>query len=156
MKGKNVDFLYLSEPDVIQAGALNMTKCVEVIDEAFQLIGQGDYLMGGPRENEHGMMIWFPKEKRTPQMPVAGPDRRFMSMIAYLGGRFHVCGCKWYGSNIQNPTKGLPRSILTITLNDPDTAAPLAFLSGNLISAIRTGAVPGVATKYLANPDSEV
>ena len=156
MTGKKVEFLYLNEPDVIAAGALDMAKCVEVIDEAFQLIGQGDYLMGGPRENEHGQMIWFPNEKRTPKMPVAGPDRRFMSMIAYLGGRFHVCGCKWYGSNIANPKNGLPRSILTITLNDPETAEPLAFLSGNLISAMRTGAVPGVAAKYLAKPDAKV
>ena len=156
MTGKKVEFLYLNEPDVIAAGALDMGKCVRVIDEAFQLIGQGDYLMGGPRENEHGQMIWFPNEKRTPKMPVAGPDRRFMSMIAYLGGRFHVCGCKWYGSNIANPKNGLPRSILTITLNDPETAEPLAFLSGNLISAMRTGAVPGVAAKYLAKPDAKV
>ena len=156
MTGKKVEFLYLNEPDVIAAGALDMGKCVRVIDEAFQLIGQGDYLMGGPRENEHGQMIWFPHEKRTPKMPVAGPDRRFMSMIAYLGGRFHVCGCKWYGSNIINPQNGLPRSILMITLNDPETAEPLAFLSGNLISAMRTGAVPGVAAKYLAKPDAKV
>lgn len=156
MTGKKVDFLYLSEPDIIEAGALDMAKCVEVIDDAFQLMGQGDYLMGGPRENEHGMMIWFPKEKRSPNMPVAGPDRRFMSMLAYLGGKFHVCGCKWYGSNIANPKDGLPRSILTITLNDPITSEPLAFLSGNLISAMRTGAVPGVAAKYLAKPNAEV
>lgn len=156
MTGKRVDFLYLSEPDIIQAGALDMARCVEVIDEAFQLVGKGDYLMGGPRENEHGMMIWFPKEKRSPKMPVAGPDRRFMSMVAYLGGRFHVCGCKWYGSNIANPKEGLPRSILMITLNDPETSEPLAFLSGNLISAMRTGAVPGIAAKYLAKPNAEV
>jgi ornithine cyclodeaminase/alanine dehydrogenase-like protein (mu-crystallin family) len=156
MGGKKVDFLYLSEPDMIEAGVLNMKKCVEVIDETFKLIGKDDYLMGGPRENEHGMMLWFPKEQRNPNMPVAGPDRRFMSMIAYLGGEFNVCGSKWYGSNIENPKGGLPRSILTVTLNDPITSEPLAFMSGNLISAMRTGAVPGVAAKYLAKQNSEV
>jgi N-[(2S)-2-amino-2-carboxyethyl]-L-glutamate dehydrogenase len=156
MKGKKVDFIYLSEPDMIEAGVLNMKKCVETIDETFKLIGKGDYLMGGPKENEHGMMIWFPKEQRTQNMPVASPDRRFMAMIAYLGGEFNVCGCKWYGSNVENPKSGLPRSILTVTLNDPVTSEPLAHMSGNLISAMRTGAVPGVAAKYLAKQDSEV
>jgi ornithine cyclodeaminase len=156
MKGKKVKFLYLSEEDMKKAGVLNISKCVEVIDETFKLLGKGDYLMGGPRENEHGIMIWFPEKKRFPNMPVAGPDRRFMAMVAYLGGKFNICGEKWYGSNIENPRKRrLPRSILTVILNDPVTAEPLAFMSANLVSAMRTGAVPGVAAKYLAKDGAE-
>lgn len=141
---------------MIEAGVLDMAKCVRVIDEVFHLLGEGDYLMGGPRENEHGIMLWFPEEKRFPNMPVAGPDRRFMAMIAYVGGRFNVCGTKWYGSNVENPKIGLPRSVLTVILNDPVTSAPLAIMSGNLISAMRTGAVPGVAAKYLARRGSRI
>lgn len=151
-----IEFLYLSEEDMIQAGVLDMKKCVKVIDEMFKVVGKGDYLMGGPNENEHGIMLWFPEEKRTDKMPIAGPDRRFMSLISYLGGDFHICGEKWYGSNIANREKGLPRSILTVTLNDVESGQPLAYMSGNLISAMRTGAVPGVAAKYLAKPNSEV
>src|SRR5699024_7896493 len=79
-------------------------------------------------------------------MPTAGPDRRFMSLIAYLGGNFDVVGNKWYGSNINNFKKGLPRSIHTFTLNDKDTGAPLSIMAGNLISSVRTGAVPGVVS----------
>ena len=45
-------------------------------------------------------------------------------MPAYLGGRFNVCGNKWYGSNMANTKKGLPRSILTVMLNDVETGAP--------------------------------
>lgn len=157
MGSKEIKFLYLSEEDMVEAGVLDMHKCVEVIDEAFKLLGKGDYLMGGPKENEHGIMLWFPEEKRFPNMPVAGPDRRFMAMIAYLGGRFNVCGEKWYGSNIENPKNfGLPRSILMVVLNDPVTSQPLAFMSGNLISAMRTGAVPGVAAKYLARQNAAI
>lgn len=152
----SLDFLYLSEPDMIKAGVLDMAKCVNTMDEVFQLIGQKDYLMGGPREHSHGIMLYFPKEKRTEKMPVAGPDRRFMSMPAYLGGRFYVCGQKWYGSNIANIQKGLPRSILTVMLNDVDTGAPLALMSANLISSMRTGAIPGVATKYLQHSGASV
>src|SRR5699024_10706331 len=155
-KETKIEFLYLSEEDLIECGVLEMDACVETIDEMFRIIGQGDYLMGGPKENEHGMMLWFPEEKRFENMPVAGPDRRFMSLISYLGGEFNIAGEKWYGSNIQNKEKGLPRSILTVTLNDVDTGQPLAYMSGNLISAMRTGAVPGVATRYLAHEDAKV
>ena len=149
-QGKKVEFLYLDEESMIKAGVLEMKRCVEVIDEVFVLLGKGDYLMGGPGNNEHGQKIFFPKTSPHPNMPLDGPDRRFMAMIAYLGGRFNVCGEKWYGSNIINPQRGLPRSILMVCLNDPDTCEPLAFMSGNLISAMRTGAVPGVGAKYLA------
>ena len=79
-----------------------------------------------------------------------------MAMLAYLGGRFKVCGEKWYGSNIINPSRGLPRSVLMVMLNDPDTCEPIALCSGNLISAVRTGSVPGVGVRYLARKDAEV
>ena len=35
-------------------------------------------------------------------------------------------------------------------LNDKDTGAPLALMSANILSAMRTGAIPGVGTRYLA------
>lgn len=151
-----MEFLFLNEQDMVKAEALNMDKCLEKVEEAFSLLGKGDYLMGGPDGNSHGLMLWFPKESPHPNMPLAGPDRRFMSLIAYLGGDFNVCCNKWYGSNIENRNKNLPRSIHTITLNDPVTGAPIAVMPGNIISAMRTGAVPGVATKYLANPEAKV
>lgn len=150
-----IDFTYLSEPDMIAAGVNDAARCVEVCEETFALLGKGDYLMGGANHNNHGLNIVFPKETPFPNMPVAGPDRRFAAMPGYLGGRFDVCGNKWYGSNHANVQKGLPRSILTMMLNDKDTGAPLALMSANLLSAARTGAVPGVAAKHLANKDSK-
>lgn len=155
MSNERIEFLYLSEPDMIEAGVLDMKACVEVMEEVFRLIGQQDCLMGGPSGNTHGIKLWFPKEKRSENMPIAENERRFMAMIAYVGGGYNVCGEKWYGSNIANKDKGLPRSILNITLNDPDTGAPLAYCSGNLVSAMRTGAVPGVATKYLHSKEAD-
>lgn len=149
-------FLYLNEPDMIKAGVLDMKKCLNSMEDVFRLLGKGDYLMGGPYENSHGLMLWFPEEKRTEAMPIAGPDRRFMAMPAFLGGRFNVCGQKWYGSNINNKKKGLPRSILTVMLNEVETGAPFALMSANLLSAMRTGAVPGIATRYLQCSDASV
>lgn len=150
------EFLYLSEQDTIDAGVLDAEKCIDNAEEVFTLLSKGDYLMGGSNHNSHGMGIVFPKESPFPNMPVAGPDRRFVAMPAYLGGRFDVCGNKWYGSNAANKEKGLPRSVLTVTLNDKDTGEPLAFMSANLLSAARTGAVPGVAARHLARQDSKV
>ncbi|CDX53638.1 Ornithine cyclodeaminase/mu-crystallin [Mesorhizobium plurifarium] len=150
-----IDFLFLSEPDTIEAGVLDAARCVDVCEETFSLLGKGDYLMGGANHNNHGMNIVFPKETKFPNMPVAGPDRRFAAMPGYLGGRFEVCGNKWYGSNHANAEKGLPRSILTMMLNDKDTGAPLVLMSANLLSAARTGAVPAVAARHLANKNAK-
>ncbi len=153
---QEVKTLLLSQKDLIEAGVMDMDRCVDVIEEVFSLLGKGDYLMGGPLENEHGQMIFFPKEQRFPGMPVTGPDRRFMAMIAYLGGRYRICGEKWYGSNAENTKRGLPRSVLTTILNDADTGIPFTIMSGNLISAMRTGAVPGVASRHLARKGASV
>lgn len=79
-----------------------------------------------------------------------------MALAGYLGGKYNVCGVKWYGSNIANKEKELPRSILVQILNDADTGAPLAFMSANILSSVRTGAVPGVAAKHLAKKNAEV
>lgn len=156
MANKKGDFLYLSEEDTIKAGVLNMEKCVKTMEEAFRLVGKGDYIMGGGSENEHGIRLHFPVEKRFPRMPTKGPDRRFMAMIAYVGGRFNVCGEKWYGSNVNNRQAGLPRSIHFVILNNPETAEPLVVMAGNLVSSMRTGAVPALGAKYLARKDSKV
>jgi ornithine cyclodeaminase/alanine dehydrogenase-like protein (mu-crystallin family) len=151
-----IDFLYLSEPDMIRAGVMDMAQCVDTMEEMFALLHSGDYRMAGPNNNSHGSIVLFPEESRFPGMPKPTPDRRFMAMPAYLGGRFGTAGVKWYGSNIENRDKGLPRSILMFVLNDADTGAPLALMSANLLSAYRTGAVPGVGARHLARKDSRV
>lgn len=110
--------------------------------------------MAGNSGNSHGAMVTFPETSEFPNMPLDGVDRRFMAMPAYLGGSFNAAGMKWYGSNMGNREVGLPRSIHLFVLNDKDTGAPLLMMSGNLLSAYRTGAVPGVGAKYLALPDA--
>ena len=150
-----IDFLYLSEPDMIKAGVKDMKSCVETMEDMLVLLKKGDYVMGGENHNSHGCMILFPDDPKFPGMPKNAVDRRFMAMPAYLGGRYQMAGMKWYGSNIENKANGLPRSILMMTLSDKDTGAPLAFMSANLLSAYRTGGIPGVGAKYLARKDSE-
>ncbi|MFV0464471.1 MAG: tyramine oxidase subunit B [Lachnospiraceae bacterium] len=151
-----VDFIYLGEKEMIEAGVTDMAGCVEAMDDMFRLLKIGDYRMGGPNGNSHGVMMTFPEKPEFENMPKDGPDRRFMAMPAYLGGKFDMAGMKWYGSNVENKEKGLPRSILMLTLNDKDTGAPIAYMSANILSAFRTGAVPGVGVKYFAKEDAKI
>lgn len=151
-----IDFLYLSEPDMIKAGVKDMKSCVDVMEDLLITLYKGDYVMGGANHNSHGCMIMFPDDPQFPGMPKNADDRRFMAMPAYLGGSYQMAGMKWYGSNVENKKVGLPRSILMMMLNDKDTGAPLALMSANLVSAYRTGGIPGVGAKYLARKDSRV
>ena len=151
-----IDFLYLSEEDMIKAGVKDMVSCVEVMEDLLITLYKGDYVMGGANHNSHGCMIMFPDDPQFEGMPKNADDRRFMAMPAYLGGRYQMAGMKWYGSNVDNKKKGLPRSILMMMLNDKDTGAPLALMSANLVSAYRTGGIPGVGAKYLARKDAKV
>lgn len=152
-----IDFVYLNEEDMIRAGVLDAGRCIETMRDTLSLFGKKDFLLGGPKGDEHGLQMNFPQKSDIEGFPLDdGPDRRFMAMPAYLGGRFHIAGQKYYGSNSHNSALDLPRSILMVTLSDVDTGAPKAIMSANLLSAMRTGAVPAMAATYLANRDSKV
>lgn len=152
----SINFRYLSEPDMIEAGVTDVGRCVDTMEETLILLAEGDYRMAGASADSHGAQINFPENPEHEGMPADGPDRRFMAMPAYLGGRFRATGVKWYGSNTENRNNDLPRSIHVFVLNDAVTGAPTAIMSANLLSAYRTGAVPGVGVKHLAVQDSKV
>ena len=134
---------------MIKAGVSDMSGCIKAMEDMFVLLHKGDYRMGGEDANEHGIRVSFPKTSSVEGMPLHKPDYRFMAMPAYLGGRFHSFGIKSYGSNPDNPQKGLPRSILMMSLMDAETGAPLAYMSANILSAMRTGATAGVGARHL-------
>ena len=140
---------------MLKAGVSNMPACIESMEDMFKLLYQGDYRMGGEDANEHGIRLSFPKSSSIPGMPLHEPDKRMMAMPAYLGGKYHLYGCKTYGSNPHNPEYGQPRSILMMQLLDAITGAPMAYMSANILSAMRTGAVCGLGAKWLANKDAK-
>ena len=149
-----VDFLYLNERDMLRAGVRDMAGCMNAMEDMFLLLITGDYRMGGDNANEHGIRVSFPIKSNIKGMPLHKPDYRFMSMPAYLGGRFKIVGIKNYGSNPDNVRLGLPRSVLMLSLMDAVTGVPIAYMSANILSAMRTGATVGIGAKYLsvANP----
>jgi ornithine cyclodeaminase len=55
-----------------------------------------------------------------------------------------------------NGGRGLPTIHALVALLDPASGAPLALLDGRYLTALRTGAASGVATRYMARPDARV
>lgn len=53
-----------------------------------------------------------------------------------------------------NPKRKLPTTVATITVSDTETGETLAFMDGIYVTQVRTAALSGVATKYMANSDS--
>ena len=95
-----IDFLYLNEEDMIKAGVMDPAGCIKTMEDTMSLFGKKDFLLGGPKGDEHGLQMNFPQKSDIEDFPLDdGPDRRFMAMPAYLGGRFHIAGQKFYGSN---------------------------------------------------------
>jgi ornithine cyclodeaminase/alanine dehydrogenase-like protein (mu-crystallin family) len=72
-------------------------------------------------------------------MPATGPDG---------------VGVKAVTVNPENPGRGLPFVHAVYVLFDPETLAPVALIDGEALTAIRTAAVSGLATRYLALPDA--
>jgi ornithine cyclodeaminase/alanine dehydrogenase-like protein (mu-crystallin family) len=53
-----------------------------------------------------------------------------------------------------NPARGLPLIHATVLVVDPETGQPLGLLDGTSVTALRTGAVSGAATRLLAREDA--
>jgi alanine dehydrogenase len=78
-------------------------------------------------------------------LPEHGGD--FRAMPSQLEGSV---GVKWVSSHPDNPKKhGLPSVMGVYVLSDPETALPLAIMDATWLTAVRTGAAGGVATKHL-------
>ena len=54
MSDTRIDFLYLNEKDMIDAGVLDAGHCVETMEEVLCLLAKGDVLMGGKNRRTHG------------------------------------------------------------------------------------------------------
>jgi len=54
------------------------------------------------------------------------------------------------------PKYGLPTILASILLNDAQNGKPLALMEATYLTALRTGAASGVASKYLSRKDSKM
>ena len=146
MSAPSTEFLYLSQEDVVAAGCTDMAAMIDVMARAFAVKAAGEVFMP-PK-----VMITWSDAAGTEER-----DGRIMAMPAYVGGEFDVAGLKWIPSVPQNPHRhGLPRANALILLSERATGLPLAVMDGTVVSAMRTGAVTGLAVRHLAVPGSRV
>lgn len=118
---------------------LSMRETIEVVERAFAELVQGTACV--PLR----LMINMEEQKGL-----------FLTMPAYLT-KSKSLATKIVSLFEQNPIKhGLPTIYALVVLNDPDTGRPLAIMEGGFLTAMRTGAVGGVAAKYLARNNSKV
>lgn len=133
---KKIDFLYLSQKEVIDVG-LSMKDAISIVEDVFR---------------EHGL-----KQFENPPKPGIHPlsDAFIHAMPAYLP-RKKAGGMKWVSGFPGNYKLGLPTIMGLIVLNDVNTGQPLVVMDGGYITNVRTAAVSAVAAKYLANKDAKV
>ncbi len=88
-----------------------------------------------------------------PRINLNTPDGVGLYMPAYLKESGALV-CKVVASYKQNPAKhNLPTILGKVLLQDPATGDVVCIMDGEYLTAVRTGAVSGVATKYLARRD---
>ncbi len=123
--------LILTHEDV--RALVDMPLAVNAVEAAFRAFAEGRALM---------------PSKVYLDLPEFDGD--FRAMPARMG---EYAGVKWVNAHPKNRERhGLPTVMGTYILSDPKTAFPLAIMDATLLTALRTGAAAGVATKHLANP----
>lgn len=89
-----------------------------------------------------------------PHVGVPPADGVFLVMPAYLAGS-GALGVKLLTLFPQNPERHrLPSINALVMLFDDSNGLPLALMDGGWLTALRTGAASGVATRLLARPDA--
>ena len=144
MNDVKLDLLYLNKDEVIELGGEDMTLAVSDMEALLVLREQGDVRVPDKVSMNFGKTI---AEEKT--------MGRINSMPGYVGGDYHMAGMKWVGSNPGNLAKGLPRASAITILNDPETKFPVAIMDGTVISNTRTGAIGGLAVKFLAKKNAQ-
>lgn len=138
------DILFMNDTLVNTLVADDMRLVIEDIKNCLSLFDKGDAINTGKLVTRFGDS---PEDENK--------YGRINAMPGYLGGEYNVLGIKWIGSGPENYKKGLPRASVTVVLNDADTKLPIAIADGTTVSAKRTGAVGGIAIRYLAKRDAK-
>ena len=124
--------LILTRQDVMTV--LNMKDCIKVVEQAFLESNKGTAVL----------------PLRTAITPTNGLS---LYMPAYLK-KMGALACKIVTVYKDNPKKqNLPTTIGKVLLQNPESGEVICIMDGGYLTAVRTGAASGVATKYLARDD---
>ena len=120
-------------------GLITMPEAMELLEKAFAELIDGSAVM-------------------PPRTAVSDPQHNgwYAFMPAQLSS-MGALGIKAVTVYKDNPSKhSLPSTMATIVLLDNETGQATAVMDGGFLTAMRTGAVSGLATKYLARADAAV
>ena len=121
--------LILNRKDVMQV--LVMKDCIEVVEKAFAELSNGSAVL----------------PLRTVIKPEGGISLYMPAFLKESG----ALACKVVTVYKNNPEKhNLPTTIGKVLLQDTETGDVVCIMDGGYLTAVRTGAASGVATKYLA------
>jgi len=121
--------LLLNQQDVMSV--LEMSDCIDVLEKAFAELAEGTADL----------------PLRTPIKP---PGGLALYMPAYLEG-MNALACKVVTVYKDNPAKhDLPTTIGTVLLQNAETGQVICIMDGGYLTAVRTGAASGLATRLLA------
>jgi ornithine cyclodeaminase/alanine dehydrogenase len=124
--------LLLSRNDVMQV--LDMADCMAVVEKAFGELAAGTAVL-------------------PLRINITPPDGLALYMPAYLK-EMGALACKVVTVYKNNPKNhNMPTTIGKVLLQDPATGDVICIMDGGYLTAVRTGAASGVATKYLARQD---
>jgi ornithine cyclodeaminase/alanine dehydrogenase len=122
----------LTKEDVVRV--LDMRDCIDVIEKAFAELASGTAVL-------------------PLRIGITPPDGVSLYMPAYLK-QMGALACKIVTVYKNNPTRhNLPTTIGKVLLQNPTTGEVICIMDGGYLTAVRTGAVSGLATKYLARAD---
>lgn len=137
----NPEILFLQQEDQIQAGLLDMKKTLEITEETYKLLGQGQ--IQNPPKTHLGIpagQVW---------------ESFFNTMPCHIGGNLNIAGVKWAAESKKNATTpGIPYGIDISILSDPETVLPFCIQDGTIITAMRTSAVAALQARYCAPSDT--
>lgn len=127
--------LLLSDDEISRL--ISMRETIDAVEAAF-----GEFARGGVKMPQRSTIMLDEEAGSISFMPSYIPEARALAT-------------KIISIYPKNPTKGLPTTAAWIIVNDPETGMIEALLDGTYLTAMRTGAVTGVAARYLAPKDSK-
>jgi len=128
--------LVLSERDV--SALIDIEELIQALEQAHIQFSTGKAVM--------------PVRQVVPLPEIKG---RITSMPAYLS-EDKALGMKVVTYFQDNPSRGLPSILATISLYSAETGKLVAIMDGTYMTAIRTACASAMATRILANPETPV
>lgn len=130
----------LSAADV--QSAIDMPAAIEAMREAFAALadGRAEVPVRLSLETRHGVTLFMPAHLEDEGDGAGAPDE--------------VAGAKVVAVNPGNAAEGIPVIHAVVLVQDVRTGRMRALMDGTWLTALRTGAVGGLAADLLARPDA--